>query len=155
MIRVRTKNNRPRFFRGGFEFGRGWRTLTEPGDPGVFVHLNAEQAAAIRAETRFLEVKEIDPVGGAVIEPNSKSSSGSSGRDDDPAASAAGESLVNVNTATADAIAAAAQGIGQATARDLVKHRKVKGSFASLDDLTQVGGIGPATVERNRASLTI
>lgn len=159
MIRVRTKNNRPRFFRGGIEFGRGWLTLTEPGDPGDEIDLSAEQAQAIRAETRFLQVQEVDPrTTGKIVSPD-KASSGSSGQGDDPAAQAAGESSsaapVNVNTAGSDDIANAAQGIGKATARDLVKHRMTKGPFGSLDDLTQVGGIGQATVARNRDRLTV
>lgn len=160
MIRVRTKNHRARFFRGGVEFGRGWLTLTEPGDPGDQVDLTADQAKAIRAEKRFLEVEEVDPKTATKIVEPSTSSSGSSGRGVDPAAAAAGESsgkkgAVNVNTASADQIAAAAQGIGLATARDLVKHRMAKGPFASLDDLTQVGGIGQATVDRNRNRLSV
>lgn len=160
MIRVRTKNHRARFFRGGVEFGRGWLTLTESGDPGDSIDLTAEQAEAIRGEKRFLEVEEIDPKTAAKIVEPAKTSSGSSGQGVDPASKDAGESSggkgrVNVNTASADQIAGAAQGIGKATARDLVKHRMAKGPFASLDDLTQVGGIGQATVDRNRNRLSV
>lgn len=72
-----------------------------------------------------------------------------------PGAQPTAEGLVNVNTASAAAISNAAKGIGLATARDLVKHRKANGGFKSLDDLVQVGGIGPATVERNRDVLTV
>lgn len=157
MIRVRTKHNRARFYRAGLEFGRAWRELTEPGDPGQRHHLTAEQAATIRAETRFLEIEEVTRKG-----KGAKTSSGSSVQGDDPAAQAAGESSgikesqpVNVNTASAAEIAAAAAGIGQATARDLVKHRKAGGPFASLDDLIRVGGIGQATIDRNRDRLTV
>src|SRR5699024_1094447 len=63
--------------------------------------------------------------------------------------------LVNINVATAEQIAAAAKGIGIRTARDVVQWRKAGGSFASLDDLAKVSGIGKATVERNRDVLTV
>jgi len=191
MIRVKTAKRLPRFYRGGIEFGRGWLTLTEPGDPGDSVDLTAEQASAIRAETRFLDVEEIEPAKAKRIVSPNKFSSGSSGRvadpvppgtgetsskntqrgGDDPSGSApAGSSdptgdeakpngkepeLVNVNTASAAQIAEAANGIGPATARDLVKWRTANGPFAQLDELTRVGGIGNATVARNRDRLTV
>lgn len=72
-----------------------------------------------------------------------------------PGAQPAGEGVVNVNKATAEEIAAAANGIGINTARDLVKWRKANGDFKSLDDLARVGGIGEATIERNREALTV
>jgi comEA protein len=62
MIRVKTKHNRPRFFRGGHEFSQVPRILTEPGDElpeGVQADLTEDQADDIRNETRFLEVKEL------------------------------------------------------------------------------------------------
>lgn len=200
MIRVRTKNRRPRFFRGGIEFGREWLTLTEPGDTDS-PQLTADQAAIIRAEKRFLEVEEIDAKKASKTAGKKPSDSkGSSGRVDDPVPKGTGETstknthsgggddpsgnapaggepdkskagpsdpagdgakpkgkgpaVVNVNTASAAAIAKAAAGIGPATAKDLVKHRKTK-PFQSLDDLTVVGGISQAIVDQNRDVLTV
>lgn len=151
MIRVRTAKRKPRFFRGGVEFGQDWLTLTEPGDPladNETPDLTKAQAKAIRAETRFLEVEDVK----APAKTGKKAG-------DDQGGKAAGKieptGPVNVNTATAEQIAEAANGIGINTARDLVKWRKAKGPFATLDDLAKVGGIGKATVERNREALTV
>lgn len=71
-----------------------------------------------------------------------------------PGAQSTVEGLVDINSASAEEIAAAANGIGINTARDLVKWRKANGPFESLDDLVKVGGIGKATVERNQGVLT-
>lgn len=57
---------------------------------------------------------------------------------------------ININTASATEIAAALSGIGPAKAQAIVDYRTEKGSFVSVEELVQVPGIGPATLERNR-----
>ena len=62
---------------------------------------------------------------------------------------------LNVNIATPELIASAANGIGLATARAIAKRIQVLGHFETLDQLTEVSGVGQATIERNRDNLTV
>lgn len=71
-----------------------------------------------------------------------------------PALSSAG-TPVNVNQADAATIAKSLDGIGQSKADAIVAWRDAHGPFKSADDLTQVKGIGKATLERNRASILL
>lgn len=66
------------------------------------------------------------------------------------AASAA--SPVNVNTATLDELTAL-PGIGEKRAEAILEMRKQKGGFKSVDELTEVKGIGPANLEKLRPYL--
>jgi competence ComEA-like helix-hairpin-helix protein len=61
---------------------------------------------------------------------------------------------VNLNQADATALAAL-PGVGPALAQRILAHRQQSGPFASLDDLTQVRGIGPALVTRLRPLATV
>lgn len=62
---------------------------------------------------------------------------------------AATRTPVNINTAgTAELIAL--PGIGPTMARRIVDHRTAHGPFASVDELTHVRGIGPATLRKLR-----
>jgi competence protein ComEA len=63
--------------------------------------------------------------------------------------------IVNINTANAETIAAAMNGVGASKAEAIVRYRDANGPFASLDQLAEVRGIGAKTVERNRAQLTV
>jgi competence protein ComEA len=71
-----------------------------------------------------------------------------------PALSFAG-TPVNINQADAATIAKSLDGIGQSKADAIVAWRNANGPFKSADDLTQVKGIGKATLERNRASILL
>jgi competence protein ComEA len=62
---------------------------------------------------------------------------------------------VNINKADAATIAKSLDGIGQSKADAIVAYRDANGPFKSADDLTQVKGIGKATLERNRASILL
>ncbi|HFD91851.1 MAG TPA: hypothetical protein ENJ22_01015 [Gammaproteobacteria bacterium] len=62
---------------------------------------------------------------------------------------------VNINTADAQALAAAIKGVGSKTAQAIVAYRREHGPFRSVDDLVKVKGIGQAILERNRAVLTV
>lgn len=61
---------------------------------------------------------------------------------------------VNLNTASASALAAAIKGVGETKAQAIVAYRKEHGPFHSIDDLTQVPGIGDRIVEMNRDHMT-
>lgn len=72
-----------------------------------------------------------------------------------PAASdAAGGGLVDLNTAGVAELDAL-PGVGPAIAQRIVDHRDLNGPFASVDDLEQVSGIGPATLEKIRPLATV
>lgn len=57
---------------------------------------------------------------------------------------------VNVNTATAEQLAEALDGVGQQKAQAIVDYRKANGPFAKADDLLNVKGIGEKMLEKNR-----
>ena len=62
---------------------------------------------------------------------------------------------IDVNTATAEELAAAMTGVGRKKAMAIVAYRDENGPFASIDDLTLVRGIGPATVDSNRDRVSV
>jgi competence protein ComEA len=62
---------------------------------------------------------------------------------------------VDINTADAATLAAAINGVGEKKAETIVEYRNTHGPFASVDDLVRIKGIGSATIERNRDSLTV
>lgn len=62
--------------------------------------------------------------------------------------------LVNVNTADA-ATLDTLPGIGEVMAQRIIDHREQNGPFASVDDLINVKGIGPITLEELRPLVTI
>ena len=62
---------------------------------------------------------------------------------------------VDINTADAETLAAAIDGVGLKKARDIVAFRQQNGPFASVDELTRVKGIGERTVEMSRGNLTV
>lgn len=62
---------------------------------------------------------------------------------------------VNINTADAATLANALTGIGESKAQAIVAWREANGSFDSLDQLTEVKGIGQATVDKNRHKLSL
>ena len=67
---------------------------------------------------------------------------------------ASGSGPINVNTASAEELERL-PGIGPALAERIVSHRQAHGPFASLDDLTDVPGIGRAKLEALRAEATV
>jgi competence protein ComEA len=62
---------------------------------------------------------------------------------------------VNVNKADAGTIAHSLDGIGMAKAEAIVAWRTEHGPFKNVDELSQVKGIGPATLERNRDAILL
>ncbi len=62
---------------------------------------------------------------------------------------------IDINRASAEEIAAALNGVGIQRARAIVAWREAHGPFKSIDALTEVKGIGPATVEKNRQRIRL
>ncbi|MBB5210077.1 ComEA family DNA-binding protein [Microbulbifer hydrolyticus] len=57
---------------------------------------------------------------------------------------------VNLNTASAEELSSALEGVGTAKAELIVKFREANGEFSSVEQLLEVKGIGMATLEKNR-----
>lgn len=62
---------------------------------------------------------------------------------------------VDINQATAEQIATALSGVGPAKAAAIVQYRETNGLFVSVEQLTDVKGIGPATLGKNRDLIQI
>jgi competence protein ComEA len=58
---------------------------------------------------------------------------------------------LDINVADAAAIAVALDGVGLVKAQEIVAYREMFGNFRSIDELLEVKGIGPGTVEKNSA----
>jgi len=62
---------------------------------------------------------------------------------------------VNANTAKADSLADNIKGVGAKIAAKIISYREDNGPFATVDELQQVKGIGPKTIEKNRDVLNV
>lgn len=62
---------------------------------------------------------------------------------------------VNINTADAKTLAANINGIGEKKAEAIVQYRKKHGPFKNADDLTNIKGIGPKLIDKNRDVLLV
>lgn len=62
---------------------------------------------------------------------------------------------VNINTADSQALAENLSGVGPKKAQAIVDYRKAHGPFKSIDDLTNVKGIGQNIIDANRTNLEV
>ncbi len=83
----------------------------------------------------------------AKADSSSKSSKASPAKKDTTA-------IVNINTASVAELCNLS-GIGEVKAKAIVEYRTQNGKFTSIDDLANVKGIGPKTVEKNRARIKL
>lgn len=58
--------------------------------------------------------------------------------------------LLNINTASAAEIQDKLVGVGAKKAQAIVEYREKYGKFLTLEQITEVSGIGKATLEKNR-----
>lgn len=68
---------------------------------------------------------------------------------------AAQSSKVSINSASAEELAKAMNGVGLKKAQAIVSYREEYGPFNSIDDLRQVPGMGGSLIERNLAVLML
>ncbi|TDQ26101.1 competence protein ComEA [Raoultella sp. BIGb0149] len=66
-----------------------------------------------------------------------------------------GTTKVSINSASAQDLMEALNGVGLKKAQGIVSYREEFGPFKTIDDLKQVPGMGHALVERNLAHLTL
>jgi competence protein ComEA len=69
-------------------------------------------------------------------------------------ASRAGSFLVNINTADALELESLPE-IGPSLAQSIIEYRSAHGPFLRIEDITEVPGIGPVTLERLRDLITV
>jgi len=69
-------------------------------------------------------------------------------------AGTAAPAKININTATAAELDAL-PGVGEVIAQRIVDYRTTNGPFRSVDDLLDVSGIGPVTLEDMRSMVTV
>jgi competence protein ComEA len=62
---------------------------------------------------------------------------------------------VDINSADAGTLAGAISGVGESRAAAIVEYRDAHGPFASVDELSNVQGIGMKTVDKNRSNLMV
>ncbi|WP_286239753.1 ComEA family DNA-binding protein [Neptuniibacter halophilus] len=62
---------------------------------------------------------------------------------------------IDLNTATAQQLSAGLDGVGPAKAKAIIDYRETNGPFTSVDQLTEVEGIGQATLKKNLDRLTL
>lgn len=70
-------------------------------------------------------------------------------------ANIAGAEIVNINKADAAALAENLDGIGPVKSKAIVNYRRKNGKFKSLDDLTNVDGVGEELVKTNRKNMSL
>ena len=62
---------------------------------------------------------------------------------------------VNLNTADESTLERELIGVGAVKAKAIVEYRSANGPFTSVDELLEVKGIGAATLDKNRAKLSV
>ena len=62
---------------------------------------------------------------------------------------------VNVNTADAETLSSELSGVGQSKAEAIVSYREQHGPYKSVEELTNVKGIGTATIDKNRSNIIL
>lgn len=104
---------------------------------------SAVAAPAAGAKAAVTQSKEASSAGQAKAESAAKSAEDEGG------------TRISINTASAEELSQAMNGVGLKKAQAIVNYRAEYGPFKTLEDLTQVPGIGRSLVERNQASLKL
>jgi len=61
---------------------------------------------------------------------------------------------VNINTADKEMLMSI-NGIGEKRAEAIINYREENGKFKSLQELTEIKGIGPSLIDKNKGVLTV
>ncbi|MFQ3230549.1 ComEA family DNA-binding protein [Reinekea sp.] len=75
----------------------------------------------------------------------------------DTSSSAAEEVIlfVDINVDSAEKMSDLLKGVGLKKAQAIVEYRQENGPFETVEDLLNVSGIGPATLEKNRSAIKV
>lgn len=63
--------------------------------------------------------------------------------------------MVNINQASAEVLQENLKGVGEKKAAAIVAYRNAHGAFKTLEELTEVKGIGEAILSKNKADLSL
>ena len=115
------------------------------------------QAASSRADVRQLNPSTTPPS----VPPSEGRGSEAEGRDSPPATQASTNeppptegALINVNTATLEQLQTLPR-IGPVVAQRIIEYRETYGPFSTIEELTQVKGIGEKTLEKIRHLIVV
>jgi len=61
---------------------------------------------------------------------------------------------ININTADKEALMSVIKGVGDKKAEAIISYRKENGPFKSIDELTNIKGIGQGTIDKHREMLS-
>ena len=84
----------------------------------------------------------------------SNSTSNTSKKENNNTNSKQSSGIVNLNSATVEELQTL-PGIGESKAKAIIQYREENGGFKSVDELTNVSGIGESTLEKIKANITI
>jgi len=127
---------------GVYEFSEGERVIDaieRAGGPRAKADLGLLNLAAPLTDGTQILVPVAGPPGAPTIGGTPDSSAGG---------------LLNINSASETELETLS-GIGEVLAATIVEYREQNGPFASVDDLEDVSGIGPATLEEIRDQVTV
>ena len=62
---------------------------------------------------------------------------------------------VNINTADKESLMMSIKGVGETRAEAIIAYREQNGAFKSVEELTEVRGIGASIVEKNMDNLSV
>ncbi|NNL07045.1 MAG: ComEA family DNA-binding protein [Gammaproteobacteria bacterium] len=62
---------------------------------------------------------------------------------------------VNINTADAVTLSSELSGVGHSKAEAIVSYREQHGPYQSVEELTNVKGIGAATIDKNKSKIIL
>ena len=130
---------------GVYEFTSGQRVIdavNRAGGPKKGADLTALNLAAVLTDGTQIVVPQ---TGSAVPGGLGSTSAGET---------TAGAALININTASETELETLS-GVGPVTAAAIIDYRTQNGPFATVDDLIDVSGIGPATLEQIRPFVTV
>lgn len=62
---------------------------------------------------------------------------------------------VNINIADAETLSSELSGVGHSKAEAIVSYREQHGPYKSVEELTNVKGIGTATIDKNKSKIIL
>ena len=134
--------------------------VNEPGivelDAGARVADAIEAAGGLKegADPGFLNLARVVADGDLVAVPDAAASGAAAPAPDDGSGGTETAGLVNINVAGVAELDAL-KGIGPVLAERIIEYREANGSFQSLDELSEVSGIGSALLEQLRDQVTL
>ncbi len=63
--------------------------------------------------------------------------------------------MININSADKETLMTSIKGVGETRAEAIIAYREQNGAFKSVEELTEVRGIGSSIVEKNMDNLSV